>query len=123
MLRRVPLKRTGAIARKRAVPRRNEGRVQHPRRSKAKTAQEKRHHRAVAAMPCIACGSWPVHVHHVISDGFRRISRNHKLVLPVCPECHQNGPTAIHKIGTRAWNDLHGIDQLERSKRLWEASA
>ena len=73
-------------------------------------------------MPCIRCGRWPVHVHHVIFDGSGRITRNHTLVLPVCPDCHQDGPEAIHRIGSRAWNALTGIDQFARALALWEDS-
>lgn len=71
-------------------------------------------------MPCIACGVWPVEVHHVIFDGLGRITRNHKLVLPVCPHDHRTGPNAVHVIGSQAWNELHGINQIERARRLWE---
>lgn len=86
----------------------------------AKTTAERLHHARVALMPCIACGNWPVEVHHVVSDGYSRITRNHKLVLPLCPADHREGPNAVHRIGTPAFNELHGIDQLERAKRLWE---
>lgn len=85
---------------------------------KYKTVGERKYHDHIAAMPCINCGKWPVHVHHVISDGYSRITRNHKLVLPVCPHCHQDGIQAIHKIGTANWNALTGIDQLERARQL-----
>lgn len=98
MLRRSPMKRT----------------------AKPKPAAEREYHRKVALMPCLACGNWPVHVHHVVSDGFKRITRNHRLVIPLCPSCHQNGENAVHKIGHAAFNELNGVDQLERAKRLWE---
>ena len=107
LLRRVPLPK------KRAMPRRNGGRVQHKRIKGpvTKTAEQRRFHDYVATLPCIGCGCHGVHVHHVISDGCKRLTRNHDLVLPVCADCHQDGTNAIHRIGTRAWNELHGIQQ------------
>jgi hypothetical protein len=90
-------------------------------RPRPKPAAHKRHHERIAAMPCIACSSWPVEVHHVIYDGSARITRDHRLVLPLCPRCHRTGPTAVHVIGSAAWNELHGIDQLALATSLWGA--
>ncbi len=85
---------------------------------KAKTASERRHHARVGQMPCIACGRRGVHVHHVTSDGFKRIGRDHMRVVPLCPECHQHGPQAIHKMNPAAFNEAHGIDLLAEAERL-----
>lgn len=91
------------------------------KRKPAKPTALKRYHAYVAQMPCCGCGSWPVEVHHVISDGFKRLTKDHRLVLPCCPLCHRSGPTALHVIGTRKWNALHGFAQHERALALWEA--
>lgn len=72
-------------------------------------------------MPCLACGAWPVEVHHVISDGFKRITRDHTLVIPLCPLCHREGPFAVHRIGTPAFELRFALSQIERARRLWEA--
>ncbi len=74
-------------------------------------------------MPCDACGRVPVHVHHVISDGFKRITRCHRLVIPLCRECHQDGPQAVHRIGTPAFEALHGFSQIALARALWEGSS
>jgi hypothetical protein len=92
-----------------------------PTRKPVKTAAEREHHRRVALMPCLACGVWPVEVHHVRHDGRTSITRNHKLVIPLCSVCHRTGPNAVHTIGHPAFNELHGINQIERARRLWEA--
>lgn len=108
---------------KRDTPRRNEGRIAHTRiKAKAtdKTAEERRFHDYVAALPCVGCLAQPVHVHHVISDGNKRLTRDHKLVLPMCPPCHQDGSHALHVIGTRAWNAQAGIEQHVEAQKLWE---
>ena len=111
------------MPKKRATPRRNEGRIQHKRMSGepiTKTAAMKRYHDYVAALPCIACGCFGVHVHHVISDGFKRITRNHWLVLPMCAWCHTDGPDALHEIGTANWNAKFGIQQHVAAEQLME---
>jgi hypothetical protein len=120
-MKRTPLARKTPLKRKRDTPRRKAPERVSKRAPKGKSASEKRFHATVAQMPCAGCGAWPVEVHHVISDGFKRITRCHRLVLPLCPLCHRTGPTALHAIGTRAWNEMHGFAQHERAQQLWEA--
>ena len=115
-MRRTPIKQ------KRDKPRRNEGRVVQNRMKPKltdKNALHRRFHDYVATLPCIGCGARPVHVHHVISDGNQRLTRNHELVLPMCEPCHQSGEIALHRIGTRAWNGMHGIEQHIEAAKLW----
>ena len=87
-------------------------------RKKSATAEERRHLERVGAMPCAACGHYESNVHHVISTGFARITRTHEKVIPLCRFCHQDGPYAIHRIGSRAWNERF-FDQMELADRLW----
>ncbi|MDK8874363.1 hypothetical protein [Paracoccus sp. SSJ] len=73
-----------------------------------KTAEEKRHMRAVAHLPCLVCGCWPVEVHH---EGR---PRSNMRVLPLCPKHHRRefGPTAYH-YSPRAFYAAHGTsDEL-----------
>lgn len=98
-------------------------RIPMKRKAKAKPQAERDHHRKVAVMPCLACGSWPVEVHHVRHDGRTSISRNHKLVVPLCSVHHRTGPDAVHVIGHPAFNERFGINQYKRAKRLWEEGA
>ena len=86
--------------------------------AKRPTAAETRHMNSVRELPCLACGAWPVSAHHVTSDGFKRIRKDHMRVVPLCPECHQNGPSAVHKIGHAAFNALWGMDMLAEAERL-----
>ncbi len=77
-------------------------------RSDHKTADERRHMTAVASLPCLVCGAWPVEVHH---EGTPR--SNHR-VLPLCPRHHRRefGPGAYH-YSKRAFYDAHGTsDEL-----------
>jgi len=66
---------------------------------------------------------WPVEVHHVIFDGSGRITRNHKLVLPLCLTCHRTGENAVHRIGSRGFNFLFGVDQFALAQSLWEQNS
>lgn len=87
---------------------------------KAAPAPEKRHLAHVAAMPCLVCGGQAC-VHHVVSDGHQRLTRNHRRVVPLCRVDHQDGPGAVHVIGHRAFCELHG-DILALADRLWSES-
>lgn len=88
--------------------------------SRQPNAEETRHHDQVRSMDCAACGSYPVSVHHVVSDGFKRLTKDHRRVLPLCPQCHQDGPYAVHRIGHGQFNRRFGIDQLKLAEQLWE---
>jgi hypothetical protein len=91
--------------------------------SKPPTAAERRHHDRIREMPCLGCGAYPVSVHHITSTGYARITKDHRLVAPLCPECHQNGPDAIHQISHRAWCGLHGIDLYDWAVHEWHVSS
>lgn len=86
--------------------------------AKPPRAAERRHLARVREMACLTCGRYPSSAHHVVSDGFKRITKDHMRVVPLCPECHQYGPTAVHKIGHRAFNEMHGVDLLAEAERL-----
>ena len=53
---------------------------------------EKRHMGKVAALDCIACDKYGVHVHHIRVERIK----NDFLTIPLCPECHM-GIFSIHK--------------------------
>jgi hypothetical protein len=93
--------------------------VPHNRKPKGKTADERRHHDRVAAMGCLVCGG-PANIHHVTSDGFQRLRRDHMRVVPLCAQCHQHGPGAVHVIGHATFCALHG-DLIELADRLANA--
>lgn len=120
------LRRSGIKA-KREAPRRNEGRVTHERmKLKAKRAastQEKHHLDRVAAMPCLIPGcNNPANVHHVVSDGMKRLTRTHERVTPLCETHHQSGPTAVHRVGHARFTEIFGIDLLAVADQLWSES-
>ena len=122
MLRKTPLKR------KRERPRRNEGRIQHgrvkPRARAAPNAAEKRHVAFIAGLPCLVCGARST-VHHVTSDGFKRIARSPRRVVPLCPVHHQiqHGPhESVEALGHAGFRQRYGIDLLLVADQLWRES-
>ncbi len=58
-------------------------------------AGEKRHHLRLIELPCCGCGREPCGiVHHVLGhDHLKRWRRDHRIVVPVCADCHAD----IHK--------------------------
>jgi len=90
-------------------------------RRKAPTAAERRHIARIAAHGCLVCGD-PATVHHVTSDGFKRITRTHERIAPLCPPHHmyQFGPReSVEALGHAGFREVHGIDLLEWADRAW----
>lgn len=91
---------------------------------KASTAVERRHLARVAALPCLVCGS-PSTVHHVTSDGHKRLTRTHERVVPLCPRHHmiQFGPhESVEALGHAGFETTYGIDLLAAADVLWAQS-
>lgn len=106
---------------RRDKPRRNDSRITHTRmhrKSISKTAEEAEHLGRVASMGCLVCQR-PAQVHHVVSDGYQRLTRDHRRAVALCAEHHTDGPNAVHRIGHRAFNELYNLDLLEIADRLW----
>ena len=92
--------------------------------------RDAKHMACIAILPCTICGSRPVHVAHV-----RMADLDHckpytgkgekpsdRWTLPLCPDCHVNGPDAQHKSNEAAWWTRHGIDPIALCIKLYEAS-
>ncbi len=93
---------------------------------KAPTALEKRHLDRVASLPCLVCGA-PSTVHHVTArlDRRGRITRSHKLTVPLCPRHHQiqHGPhDSVEAIGHQKFYALHDVDLYAEAVTLWAQS-
>ena len=60
---------------------------------------ERAHFAKVAQMPCVACGAWPIEVHHVIGwfDRMGRAPKRHDRVVPMCAACHREVHAVSHK--------------------------
>lgn len=102
-----------------------------PKAGARPTPDERSHMDRVAALPCLLYGlNIPFDqrclgfttLHHVTSDGFKRISRSHKTVVPLCEKHHliQHGPRgSVEALGHRGFTLLYGIDLLGEANRLW----
>lgn len=123
MLRRTPLRA------KREKSRRNEGRVRHermkPKAARQPNAKEARYHDMVAGLGCLICGC-PATIHHVTSDGHKRIARSHQRVAPLCPMHHQKvydpknaDPVSVEGLGHAAFAKRYGIDLLKWAGDAW----
>lgn len=104
------LRRTGLPGRKRKPP---------------KDPLETYHLDRVAGLGCLVCGK-PATVHHVTSDGFKRIARSDRLVVPLCPIHHQAGhdpkasdPVSVERLGHAGFRAKYGIDLLATAEGLW----
>jgi len=120
--RRSLLKQRKPLAKKRLLPRRDEGRVQHGRvkRKLAPTDEERRHLDRVAAMPCIVTGKRPIHVHHVMHMPGKCQRRDHRFVVPLSPDLHNMGDQSVHALGGEdAFYQVHGVDLRIEAVRLW----
>lgn len=94
-----------------------------PYRRQAPTAAERRHLDRVASLGCLVCDS-PATVHHVTSDGYKRLTRTHERIVPLCPRHHmiQFGPhESVEALGHAGFTETYGIDLLERARQLWES--
>jgi len=91
--------------------------------TKAPSAAEKRHLDRIGEMACLVCERDAV-IHHVISNGYHRITRSHRLVAPLCVEHHdERFPYSIHHLGDREFSIVHGISLYPWAVVEWEKSA
>lgn len=93
-------------------------------RGKAASAAEKRHMDRVAGLGCCICGGEAT-LHHVTSDGFQRITRSHRRVIPLCPRHHliQHGPhESIEALGHEGFYRAYGVHPLMLADDLWAGS-
>lgn len=98
-----------------------------PKAGAPPTAEEKRFMEWVATeLSCLACGRQPVTLHHVTSDGYKRIARSHKRIVPLCAMHHliQHGPTvSVEALGHAGFKLRWNVDLLLEAERLWETYA
>lgn len=122
------LKRRTPLRRKRATPRRNEGRVQHKRaKPKAKAppdAAEQRHLDRVANGPCIVCGKTDdIVLHHVMKAPNKKRRRDHRFVARLCAGHHNMSNVSVHALGSEAKFLAHtGVDVVAWAIEQWAIS-
>lgn len=91
---------------------------------KTAPAAEREHMAWVAGLGCLVC-SRPATVHHVTSDGYKRITRSNWLTAPLCPVHHQiqHGPyESVEALSHAGFTREYGIDLLAEAQRLEKES-
>lgn len=65
---------------------------------------------------CQACGRIASHIHHIIHVNWQRITKDDWLVVHLCPDCHQYGEKAVHRLGgDGAFYEATGIELVHRA--------
>tara|TARA_B100000035_G_C20868757_1_gene495178 strand:- start:389 stop:784 length:396 start_codon:yes stop_codon:yes gene_type:complete len=66
--------------------------------------------RQVKQLPCCICAKpGPSDAHHPICDRYGTRKASDFDTIPLCRECHLDGPNAIHN-GKQTWREKHGPD-------------
>lgn len=74
------------------------------------TAQARSHLERVKRLPCVICGRpGPSDAHHCICGRYGSRKVSDFAVIPLCKQCHQDGPLAIHN-GKASWAERNGPD-------------
>jgi hypothetical protein len=74
------------------------------------TAEGLRHMARVKALPCvICCHPPPSDAHHCISGRYGSRKASDFETIPLCKQCHQDGPLAIHQ-DKAGWQERNGMD-------------
>jgi hypothetical protein len=84
-------------------------------KAKRKSAAMKRFHDWVARQGCCVCGAEAT-IHHVSSDGFKRIARSDWLVVGLCPFHHfiqWNSKTSVEAMGHAKFCAHWNVDLLQ----------
>lgn len=94
------------------------------KRSKQKTADERKHLARIGSMPCCICGAQLVEVHHLRSQVGMGRKASHFQTLPLCFE-HHRGKTGFHGLGSKAFQRKYGSehDLLEWVMKMIDGSA
>lgn len=122
-MKRTPLRLRRPTPRRSAPDRIKQVRVK-PKAGAGPNAAERQHMDRVAALPCLVRGDCAgrVTLHHVSSDGYKRIARSHQRVTPLCERHHQiqHGPReSVEALGHGGFTERYGIDLLAEADRLW----
>ncbi len=79
-----------------------------PPKIKNGTAAGRAHMARVAGLNCVICHSFPVEVHHCISDRYSQRKASDLETIPLCFD-HHRGVNGIHT-DKAAWEARHGKD-------------
>jgi len=117
LMRRVPLPK------KRAMPRRNGGRVQHGR-IKANGRFPDKHVKEYwnsLERRCVVCGAGDTVIHHILARLPQKMrQRDHRYVAVLCASHHNMGDTSVHLLGSEAaFQEATGVDLVAIAIENW----
>lgn len=89
-----------------------------PKASRSHTKAEDEHLSALVELGCAlsrykGIADVPAEVHHIRSGAGAGRRSSHFDAIPLAPHFHRLGPEALHTLGRKAWERLHGITELE----------
>lgn len=125
-MKRTPLIRRTPLKNRRGSPRRSEGRTEHhrikPRAKSSPDATERQHHVRLRAQPCAVPGCNRESIlHHVMHMAGKTRRRDHRFVVPLCPDHHNMGDASVHLLGSEAaFLRVHGVDLVALAMMEWE---
>ena len=118
------MKRSGFKSRSKPLaaktPMRKVSRKKAARRQSKEGQSGLRYMRAVKQLGCCVCGMPPPSdAHHCISGRYGTRKASDFETIPLCRNCHQDGPNAIHR-AKASWEAIHGPDtgHIKPTRRL-----
>jgi hypothetical protein len=101
-----------------------------PRKRQPDPTRDDKHLALIRLCQCVTCLSEPAEAAHVrYGDAARGKSITgmgtkpaDRWTVPLCAECHRNGPGAQHSMGERAFWESHRIDPLALAEELYRIS-
>jgi hypothetical protein len=76
------------------------------------TVKARDHIFRVKQLPCVICNKHgPSDAHHVICGRYGSAKASDMEVIPLCRNCHTEGPDAIHN-GKASWVEKYGEDYI-----------
>jgi len=72
----------------------------------------------IRTLPCVVCGHTPSEAAHTGSDGGTSLKASDYSCVPLCCDCHTQGPLSYHRLGREAFELQHGLDLKALVKRL-----
>lgn len=91
-----------------------------PKRVRPPNAAEKRHIERIVEKRCLVCRR-AAEYHHIHSDGFGRVLKDHRFGAPLCPD-HHRGKLGIHMLGHDGFVLMYGIDLYQWAHAEWAES-
>jgi hypothetical protein len=76
----------------------------------------------IRTLPCGVCGATPSEAAHTGSDGGTSLKASDYSCVPLCCDCHTQGPLSYHQLGREDFELRHGLDLkalVKRLNRLW----